>query len=147
VIAKRVTGIGGVFFKSTSDHKRLAGWYRDNLGLALANSNAAAQAVASWQSTSDPASAHNNLAVVWIEKGNYAEARKELELALSYNKANPAALRNLELVSRIDGAPATVTLHEPPATRWARWRSSVKRLFVGPLEEPRKDVAKTASAN
>jgi predicted enzyme related to lactoylglutathione lyase len=31
----RVTGIGGVFFKSTSDHQRLAAWYRDNLGLAL----------------------------------------------------------------------------------------------------------------
>jgi predicted enzyme related to lactoylglutathione lyase len=31
----RITGIGGVFFKSTSDHKRLAAWYRDNLGLAL----------------------------------------------------------------------------------------------------------------
>jgi predicted enzyme related to lactoylglutathione lyase len=29
----RVTGIGGVFFKSTSDPKRLAAWYRDNLGL------------------------------------------------------------------------------------------------------------------
>jgi predicted enzyme related to lactoylglutathione lyase len=31
----RVTGIGGVFFKSTSDHQRLAAWYRDNLGLPL----------------------------------------------------------------------------------------------------------------
>ena len=31
----RVTGIGGVFFKSTSDHKQLAAWYRDNLGLKL----------------------------------------------------------------------------------------------------------------
>lgn len=31
----RVTGIGGVFFKSTSDHKRLAAWYRDNLGLTF----------------------------------------------------------------------------------------------------------------
>ena len=31
----RVTGIGGVFFKSTSDHKRLGAWYRDNLGFAL----------------------------------------------------------------------------------------------------------------
>ena len=29
----RVTGIGGVFFKSTSDPGRLAAWYRDNLGL------------------------------------------------------------------------------------------------------------------
>ena len=31
----RVTGIGGVFFKSTGDHARLAAWYRDNLGLPL----------------------------------------------------------------------------------------------------------------
>jgi hypothetical protein len=31
----RVTGIGGVFFKSASDHQRLAAWYRDNLGIAL----------------------------------------------------------------------------------------------------------------
>jgi predicted enzyme related to lactoylglutathione lyase len=34
-VMARVTGIGGVFFKSTSDHKRLAAWYRDNLGLQL----------------------------------------------------------------------------------------------------------------
>ena len=31
----RVTGIGGVFFKSTADQNRLAAWYRDNLGLPL----------------------------------------------------------------------------------------------------------------
>jgi len=31
----RVTGIGGVFFKSTVDRARLAAWYRDNLGLQL----------------------------------------------------------------------------------------------------------------
>ena len=31
----KVTGIGGVFFKSTTDHKRLADWYRQNLGLQL----------------------------------------------------------------------------------------------------------------
>ena len=49
---------------------------RNNLGIALANSNATAQAVANWQSTSDPATAHNNLAAVWIEKGNYPEARR-----------------------------------------------------------------------
>jgi predicted enzyme related to lactoylglutathione lyase len=29
---KRVTGIGGIFFKS-ADPKRLAAWYRDHLGL------------------------------------------------------------------------------------------------------------------
>ena len=121
---------------------------RNNLGLALAHSNAAAQAVANWQTSTDPASAHNNLAVVWIEKGNYAEARKELELALSFDKTNTAVLRNLELVSRMTGTSATVTPQPPPeGTRWARWKHGVKRLFVGPSDEPRKDVAKTASAH
>jgi predicted enzyme related to lactoylglutathione lyase len=31
----RVTGIGGVFFKTTNDHKALAAWYREHLGMAL----------------------------------------------------------------------------------------------------------------
>jgi predicted enzyme related to lactoylglutathione lyase len=31
----KVTGIGGVFFKSTTDNKALAAWYRDNLGMNI----------------------------------------------------------------------------------------------------------------
>ena len=31
----RITGIGGVFFKSTGDSKALAAWYRTHLGMAL----------------------------------------------------------------------------------------------------------------
>jgi predicted enzyme related to lactoylglutathione lyase len=31
----RITGIGGVFFKSKSDHKELAAWYARHLGLRL----------------------------------------------------------------------------------------------------------------
>jgi predicted enzyme related to lactoylglutathione lyase len=31
----KVTGIGGVFFKSTNDHKKLAEWYSRNLGMQL----------------------------------------------------------------------------------------------------------------
>jgi hypothetical protein len=31
----KVTGIGGVFFKSTNDHKALAEWYSKNLGIPL----------------------------------------------------------------------------------------------------------------
>jgi predicted enzyme related to lactoylglutathione lyase len=31
----RITGIGGVFFKSKSDHKQLAAWYARHLGLRL----------------------------------------------------------------------------------------------------------------
>ena len=31
----RVTGIGGVFFKSTNDHAALAAWYQKHLGMSL----------------------------------------------------------------------------------------------------------------
>ncbi len=31
----KVTGIGGVFFKSKGDHTALAAWYREHLGMAL----------------------------------------------------------------------------------------------------------------
>lgn len=31
----RVTGIGGVFFKSTNDHVALAAWYQKHLGMTL----------------------------------------------------------------------------------------------------------------
>jgi Flp pilus assembly protein TadD len=109
---------------------------RNNLGMALANLNAA-QAIANWQSGSNPATAHNNLAAVWMEKGNYAEARKELNIALGYDRAHAAALKNLELVSRLDGSP-TGPVGAPPAnaleTRWQRWKTGFKRLFVGPLD-------------
>lgn len=31
----RITGIGGIFFKSTGDHAALAAWYQKHLGLVL----------------------------------------------------------------------------------------------------------------
>ena len=31
----RVTGIGGIFFKSTNDHAALAAWYQKHLGMSL----------------------------------------------------------------------------------------------------------------
>lgn len=117
---------------------------RNNLGLALANSNTQ-QALASWQATSDPATAHSNLAAVWIEKGNYAEARKELTLALGYNKSHSAALRNMELVARLDGKMVEMS-PKPAGNRWNRWKTGFKRLFVGPLDDSKAAPVKTASA-
>lgn len=114
---------------------------RNNLGLALANQDATVDAVASFQSAADAATAHNNLAALWMEKGNYSAARKELELALRYNDNFPAALRNLELLSRLDGSPASFQARQAE-TGWERWKAGVKKLFVGPLDEPRKDAAK-----
>ncbi|MCX6629290.1 MAG: tetratricopeptide repeat protein [Candidatus Solibacter sp.] len=119
---------------------------RNNLGLALAHSNDTAQAVANWQATSDPATAHNNLAAVWIEEGNYPEARRELDLALSYNRAHPAATRNLELVARLDGSPATLQSKQLDS-RLRRFTVAVRKLFVGPLNDSRTEAAKSASAH
>ena len=118
---------------------------RNNLGLALADLDETDQALANWQSGSDPATAHNNLAAVLMEKGNYPNARKELEIALGYNNAYPAALKNLELVSRLDGHPATLAV-KPAESHWRRWKMAFHRLFVGPLEDSRTDAVQTASA-
>jgi Flp pilus assembly protein TadD len=118
---------------------------RNNLGLALASLDETDQALANWRSGSDPATAHNNLAAVLMEKGNYPNARKELEIALSYNDACPAALKNLELVSRLDGHPATLAV-KPAESRWQRWKIAFRRLLVGPLDNSRTEPVKTASA-
>jgi Flp pilus assembly protein TadD len=122
---------------------------RNNLGIAQAHSNATAEAVANWQATSDPATAHNNLAAVWMEKGNYSEARRELDLALGYNRAHAAALRNLELVARLDGNPAALKAKplDMRAARWQRFRVGVRRLFVGPLDDSRKEAPQSASTH
>lgn len=117
---------------------------RNNLGMALANDNAGQQAVANWQTATDPSTAHSNLAAVWIEKGNYAEARKELDIALGYNRSNQAALKNLELVSRLEGSPAIWSPVKPPESWWDRWKTGFKKLFVGPLDDTRKEPANTA---
>jgi Flp pilus assembly protein TadD len=117
---------------------------RNNLGTALAHSDAK-QAVENWQAGSGAAGAHNNMAAVLIEQGKYGDARKELGIALGYNKAHPAALKNLELVSRLEGAPATLAGRQPQ-TRWERWKLSIKRLFVGPLDDGRTEAVKSASA-
>ena len=116
---------------------------RNNLGSALA-AQSSTQAVASFQKATDPATAHNNLAAVLIENGNYAEARRELNLALGYNKAHSAALRNLELVSRLDGHDATLPA-PPTESRWQRFKTGFIRLWVGPLDQPKAEEAKASA--
>ena len=108
---------------------------RNNLALALANTGATEQAVLYWQSSTDPATAHSNMAAYFIEKGRYQEARRELDVALGYNRQHPAALKNLELVSKLDGAPATFRATPASATRWSRFKTSFVRLWVGPLQD------------
>ncbi|MEZ5398334.1 MAG: tetratricopeptide repeat protein [Bryobacteraceae bacterium] len=77
---------------------------RNNLAIAL--SHDLRTAILHMQSVSDPATAHNNLAAVLIEQGRYREARAELNLALGYQPGNASALRNLAILSELDGIPA-----------------------------------------
>jgi Flp pilus assembly protein TadD len=99
---------------------------RNNLGMALANKP---DQTANWQNVGDPAAAHNNMAALLIQQGRYAEARKELDIALGYNRTYPAALNNLKLVSELDGKPASITA-KPPQTRWGRLKTGLRKAFV-----------------
>jgi Flp pilus assembly protein TadD len=98
---------------------------RNNLGLALAGN--AQEAIAHWMNVADPATAHSNMAAFLIEQKRYQDARKELDIALGYNRRHPAALRNLRLVSQMDGKPAVLPIRRVES-RWTRVKSAVKKV-------------------
>jgi Flp pilus assembly protein TadD len=104
---------------------------RNNLGMALAADPEPAgsnDAILHWQSVSDPATAHSNMAALLIRQKRYAEARRELDLALGYNKNHTAALANLKLVSELDGKPAVIPL-KPIETKGSRLRAAIAKIF------------------
>lgn len=104
---------------------------RNNLGLALGDQPAAA--ITQFRQTSDLAVAHNNLATYLFEKGDWAGARRELELALEYRRDMPQILENLRKVSALDGTP----IHVPQTDNrsiWQMFARGLKHTFV-PGEE------------
>jgi Flp pilus assembly protein TadD len=114
-----------------NSHSQVA---RNNLGMALANKPD--QAGVTWQAVGDPAAAHNNMAALYIQQGRYAEARKELDLALGYNRTYSAALNNLRLVSELDGKPASITA-KPVQSRWGRLKTGLRKAFIyDEIEQP-----------
>lgn len=102
---------------------------RNNLGLATAGNKT--EAILNWQSVASPADAHNNMAAVLIEQGRYAEARREIDLALGYNRQHSAALNNLRLVSELDGKAAEVKLPARTGTRFSRLRAAWRHFWSG----------------
>lgn len=86
---------------------------RNNLGAALAarpdQELDKSAILAHWMSITDPASAHNNLAAVLIEKERYAEARTALEQSLRLRSDLAPAWKNLQLLSELDGQPVTLS--------------------------------------
>ncbi len=117
---------------------------RNNLGVALANKPE--QAVTNWESVSDPASAHNNMAAILIQQGRYAEARKELDLALGYNKNHSAALNNLRLVSQLDGKPAFIPI-KPGQTRWGKVKAGLRKVFVSDRDQEDSTLTSASPEN
>jgi len=120
---------------------------RNNLALALAKSGQADEAIQHWSSILGPAAAHNNLAAVWIEEGDLPAARKEIQIALDYDRHNPAAMRNLQLMSELDGKPASFTMspkdaRKQSATGWGR----IPALFGRMLHPDTKEQAPAAKS-
>lgn len=109
---------------------------RNNLGFAMARLGKGDEAILQWSSISGPAAAHNNLAAVWIEQGKLAEARQEIQTALEYDRHNSAALRNLRLVSELDGKAPSFTMKSDVAPQrnaqaWGKLTSALGRFFRG----------------
>jgi tetratricopeptide (TPR) repeat protein len=117
---------------------------RNNLGFALAHIDAK-EALLHWSSLSGPAAAHNNLAAVLIEDGKLQEARREIQLALDYDRHNPAAIQNLQMVSELDGKPASFALNSIQSEPRS-WTRALAKFFRGG-GKPNPAVAKTDMAS
>jgi len=72
--AAHVTGIGGVFFKS-SDPQKLAAWYRDNLGIELTPETNAAGAPPNhgfeWREKDDPGKMGSTVWAIFSQRTKY----------------------------------------------------------------------------
>ena len=80
------------------------------------------------------------------QQGRYSDARKELEIALGYNRLHSTALYNLRLVSQLDDKPAAIGI-QPVRPFWARWGSVMRRAVAGPIAEERKPVSTASAGN
>lgn len=119
-----------VEFRRALELNPRSGIARSNLGIALAASSQAAvlqDAVLQWQSLSDPATAHNNLAAVLMERKRYAEARLEIQKALAFSPKHAAARNNLELLAELDGKGAKAG--PAPNEGWRRVSSVLRRAL------------------
>jgi Flp pilus assembly protein TadD len=115
---------------------------RNNLGFALARVDQQ-EALLHWSSISGPAAAHNNLAAAMIEDGRLVEARKEIQAALDYDRHNPAAIQNLQMISELDGKSASFTINSKakPESSRRNWAKAMARLFRGKAPAGRPAVA------
>jgi Flp pilus assembly protein TadD len=133
---------------------------RNNLGAALAarpdQELDKSAILAHWMSITDPASAHNNLAAVLIEKERYAEAREALEQSLRLRPDLAPAWKNLQLLSELDGQPVTlsprkmapkaVAVDTAKSSGWRRVMRGVRHTFVSddPVLKPTRSTQRAS---
>ena len=106
---------------------------RNNLGMALAARPERTElAVAQFKSSGDAAIAHNNAGAALLKQGRLAEARAELEKAVSYRMDVPEIWSNLRAVSELDGKPIMLAAAQLKAAPSAlgRLKQGLKRAFV-----------------
>jgi catechol 2,3-dioxygenase-like lactoylglutathione lyase family enzyme len=88
--AQRVTGIGGVFFKS-QDPAKLADWYRVHLGIASESGGTGAKAPRfhpfEWKETDDPAKTGVTVWTVFPESSKYFDP-SHAPFMINYRVAN-----------------------------------------------------------
>jgi Tfp pilus assembly protein PilF len=133
-------------------HSRVA---TNNLALALlADWKGEAEpreALQQWESISDAATAHNNLATYLMEQGRYRDARKELDTALKLNRNHAAAQHNARLLSDLEKgkgeASAAVVARAPKPERSAdESLVTLWKRFKVSLHKNQKEQRPTAGA-
>ncbi|MCC6538483.1 MAG: hypothetical protein IT162_13085 [Bryobacterales bacterium] len=143
-------------FRAALERDPANGVARNNLAAALGEADPQAALALLAEKNADQATVHSNLAALLIERGKYADARRELNLALGYDPAHTAALANLRMVSELDGKPvgviappraAVAATGDAGANPWRAVGRRVARLFrSSETRQPEQPVARGKKA-
>jgi|SRR5579883_154774 len=98
LLLQKKTEMAAEEFRKARDLNPASVVTRNNLGVALARLGDLDGALQEFEAAADPATAHNNLAVVLLEAGQYEQSRDELVKALAIRHSFAPALENFKLV-------------------------------------------------
>ncbi len=116
---------------------------RNNLATLYASQlNRPGEALLHWKAIHGPAAAHNNLAVVYMEAEKWAEAKQQLEQALTMRMQFPEALQNLQIVASRTGGTVTLNLErDKKPSSLSKLAKAFRQAFV--VEETEKQKSKS----
>jgi len=118
---------------------------RNNLAMALAAEPG--QAMNELRTSADRATAHSNLAAILIERGQYDDARDQIQQALRYQKDHPAAMSNLRLLAELQGGSVSLVNGEAVwESSWHRFVRSMADMLFGAKSDPKSKQMTAGSA-